>query len=270
MFGDLSGKRAVVTGASSGIGRAIALELARGGADLVLHARHSQAAAEAVAEEIRQLGQSAHVLLADLSMQEHLNRFAENCEKVLGGIDVWINNAGVDLLTGTEHQLAYQEKLARLLAVDVTAGVLLSKFIGERMRETGRRRDFEHRLGSIRPGHGRRQRRVVLHRQKRDHGVYPFVGGQPRPHGSRKLHRPRLDSHRLGRTRRRILATTGTRRNPAQTLGHAGRHRPRRPLFGQPASEFHHRTSHQHQRRFCSLSRVQQTGERGGVSPLVS
>jgi 3-oxoacyl-[acyl-carrier protein] reductase len=136
-FGDLSGLRAVVTGASSGIGRAIALELARGGADLVVHARASQSAADAVAEDIRQMGQTAHVILADLSQRELLPHFAEQCEEVLGGCDVWINNAGVDLLTGAGARLEYLDKLERLLAVDVTATVALSKLVGERMREAG-------------------------------------------------------------------------------------------------------------------------------------
>jgi 3-oxoacyl-[acyl-carrier protein] reductase len=137
MFGDLGGSRAVVTGSSSGIGRAIALELARAGADLVVHARTSQSAAELVAAEIHQLGRTARVLLADLSDPDQRLQFVEQSEKALGGTDVWINNAGVDLLTGSGPRLDYQEKLARLLAVDVTATVMLSKLVGERMRQTG-------------------------------------------------------------------------------------------------------------------------------------
>jgi 3-oxoacyl-[acyl-carrier protein] reductase len=136
-FGDLSGLRAVVTGASTGIGRAMALELARGGADVVVHARASKSAAENVAEEIRKFGRSAHVLLADLSEREALPSFTEDCYQALGGCELWINNAGVDLLTGGAAKLEYLEKLERLLAVDVWATVALSKLIGERMREAG-------------------------------------------------------------------------------------------------------------------------------------
>ena len=136
-FGDLSGQRAVVTGASTGIGRAIALEFARAGADLVVHARRSQSAAEAVAEEIRGMGRSAHVLLADLSDPGRRDRFAEDSHKALGGCDIWVNNAGVDLLTGAGARLAYLEKLEKLLAVDVSAAIALSKFAGARMREAG-------------------------------------------------------------------------------------------------------------------------------------
>lgn len=136
-FGDLSGQKAVVTGASSGIGRAIALELAKGGADVLVHARTSQSAAEEVAKSIRKMGRTAHVLLADLGDSKELPRFAEECEKALGGYNIWINNAGVDLLTGNAAKLEYQEKLARLFAVDVTATVTLSKIAGEFLRENG-------------------------------------------------------------------------------------------------------------------------------------
>ena len=136
-FGDLSNQRAVVTGASSGIGRAIALEFARAGADVVVHARSSQSAAEAVARDIRQMGREAQVILADLGEQEQLIPFAEQGWQALGGCEIWVNNAGVDLLTGAAARLDYLEKLARLLAVDVTTTVALSKIIGERMRSAG-------------------------------------------------------------------------------------------------------------------------------------
>ena len=133
-FGDLTGRRAVVTGSSSGIGRAIAIEFARAGADVLVHARFSLSGAEETARDIRQRGRESHVLLADLSDGEHLSRFAEQAWNSLGGCDIWVNNAGVDLLTGADAKLDYLEKLARLLAVDVTATVSLSKTIGERMR----------------------------------------------------------------------------------------------------------------------------------------
>lgn len=136
-FGDLSGLKAVVTGASSGIGRAIALEFARGGADVLVHARRSQEAAEAVAEAIRGLGRSAQVLLADLGEPDQRDEFARQAAEAFGSYQIWVNNAGVDLLTGAGAKLSYEEKLAQLLAVDVTASVRLSKLAGEHMQATG-------------------------------------------------------------------------------------------------------------------------------------
>ncbi len=137
-FGDLSGQRAVVTGSSTGIGRAIALEFAQAGADIVVHARSSQADANAVAEEIRGMGRTAHVILADLGDQSRLPGFVEDCYEALGGCEIWVNNAGVDLLTGEGAKLAYLDKLAKLLAVDVSATIALSKLVGARMRDAGR------------------------------------------------------------------------------------------------------------------------------------
>src|SRR4051812_40538406 len=67
---DLSGKVAVVTGSSSGIGRAIALEFAAAGADVLVHARQSQQAAQAVAAEIVEAGRAAEVVLLDLELPE--------------------------------------------------------------------------------------------------------------------------------------------------------------------------------------------------------
>jgi len=129
--------RAVVTGASGGIGRAIALELARGGADVLVHARTSKAAAEQVAEEIRRMNRSAPVLLADLGEPQPRDDFAERCRKALGRFDLWINNAGVDLLTGPAAKWSYEKKLARLLEVDVVATALLSKKAGEYLQAEG-------------------------------------------------------------------------------------------------------------------------------------
>lgn len=137
IYGTLPGKRAVVTGSSSGIGRAVALELARGGADVIVHCRSSQDQAEEVADEIRGLGRSCEVLTADLADAETYEAFVHRCWEAWGSIDVWINNAGVDLLTGDNRHLDYSEKLARLLEVDVRATILLSRLAGRRMVEQG-------------------------------------------------------------------------------------------------------------------------------------
>jgi 3-oxoacyl-[acyl-carrier protein] reductase len=137
-FGDLSGRKAVVTGSSSGIGRAIAIEFARAGADVVVHCRRTVAAADAVAAEIRALGRSAQVVCADLADAKGLAAFLDAAWACFGRIDVWINNAGADLLTGEESRLEYAEKLTRLLDVDVRGAIVLSRLVGQRMLEAGR------------------------------------------------------------------------------------------------------------------------------------
>jgi 3-oxoacyl-[acyl-carrier protein] reductase len=137
-FGDLSGRKTVVTGASSGIGRAIALEYARAGADVVIHCRHSRAAAEKVAAEIREIGRVAHVLCVDLGETDALAGFVDAAWACFGHVDVWVNNAGADLLTGDESQWNFADKLTRLLDVDVRSSLLLSRSVGERMAEARR------------------------------------------------------------------------------------------------------------------------------------
>ena len=132
-FGDLSGRKAVVTGASSGIGRAIALEFARGGADVVVHCRRSQAAAEDVASEIHSFGRLSRVLTADLADANSLAGFVDLAWSCFDGVDVWVNNAGVDLLTGGELRLEFSDKLQRLLDIDVRGTMLLSRLAGHRM-----------------------------------------------------------------------------------------------------------------------------------------
>lgn len=136
-FGSLTDRRAVVTGSSSGIGRAIALEFAHAGADVIVHCRRSLEAADALAAEMIDLDRKAHVLAADLGEPDALEEFASQAWDVWGGVDVWVNNAGVDLLTGAGAELEYPEKLQRLLDVDVRSTILLSRLIGRRMRDAG-------------------------------------------------------------------------------------------------------------------------------------
>jgi 3-oxoacyl-[acyl-carrier protein] reductase len=133
----LSGKRAVVTGASSGIGRAIALELATGGADMVVHCRRSLAEAENVAEQARHCGVRAFVVPADLRDDAACRRLVDEAWQALGGCDIWVNNAGADTLTGEAGQWPFERKLDELIAVDLRATIRLSRAVGERMRQAG-------------------------------------------------------------------------------------------------------------------------------------
>ena len=128
----------MVTGASSGIGRAIALEFARAGADVIVHFAKSSEAAEVVAGEIRRLGVRTATLAADFSRPETLEPFLGESFSVWGGLDIWIQNAGVDVLTGGASKLDYEVKLQRLLDIDVRAGMRLTKRAGERMAHDGR------------------------------------------------------------------------------------------------------------------------------------
>jgi 3-oxoacyl-[acyl-carrier protein] reductase len=131
---ELAGKTAVVTGSSSGIGRAIALELASAGADVLIHARASQRAAESVAQSIRDLGRRSIVVLADLTESANHAMLVDQAWQWTGQIDIWINNAGADVLTGEAVKMSFEDKIELLWRVDVLATVALSRLAGSRMR----------------------------------------------------------------------------------------------------------------------------------------
>jgi 3-oxoacyl-[acyl-carrier protein] reductase len=91
----LAGKTAVVTGASRGIGKAVALALARQGARVVVNYRSNQAAAEAVVAEIIALGQEAVAVRADVGSLDDMKRLAQTALDKFGRIDILVNNAGL-------------------------------------------------------------------------------------------------------------------------------------------------------------------------------
>ncbi|MDI9857230.1 SDR family oxidoreductase [Comamonas sp. 17RB] len=99
---DLTGKTALVTGASRGIGRSIALALAQQGAQVFIHYHQAAEAARSLQAEIAQIGGLASVLAADLSHPQGANQLADALTGQLqaaglGGLDILVNNAGVGL-----------------------------------------------------------------------------------------------------------------------------------------------------------------------------
>src|SRR6195256_4082064 len=94
---DLHGLKALVTGATSGLGRSIAFQLARDGADVTVHGRDAARGLQAV-EEIQLQGGRAHFVAADLNDAASVTRLA----KEVGGIDILVNNAGFAVWGPTE------------------------------------------------------------------------------------------------------------------------------------------------------------------------
>jgi meso-butanediol dehydrogenase/(S,S)-butanediol dehydrogenase/diacetyl reductase len=116
----IKGKVALVTGAGQGIGRAIALRLARDGADVAI-ADVNEAKMSAVAEEVRKLGRKATTFKADVTRREDVFAAVEHAEKQLGGFDIMVNNAGI---AQVQPLLAVTpDEIGRILEVNVE-GVL--------------------------------------------------------------------------------------------------------------------------------------------------
>ena len=122
----LAGRTVLVTGGSSGIGKAIALAAARAGADVAITFRANAQGAEEVQRAIGALGRRTSAIHLDLASAASLADLGASARRALGCVDVWINNAGADILTGDGASLSRIEKLDRLIAVDLRGTMLAS------------------------------------------------------------------------------------------------------------------------------------------------
>jgi 3-oxoacyl-[acyl-carrier protein] reductase len=92
---NLTDRVVIVTGASQGIGAAIAKQLAESGAMTIVHCRSNKADALKVAEAIKASGGLAHIVQADLSDEEQVHQMIDQVQREFGGIDILVNNAGI-------------------------------------------------------------------------------------------------------------------------------------------------------------------------------
>ena len=121
---NLSGKTALVTGASRGIGRASALALAQGGAQVLVHYGRGKAEAEGVAAQIRNAGGRAEVVASDLAAPDGAHNLARQVRGIVGDrLDILVANAGVAKSANIEDTTA--EDFDRLFAVNVRAPFFL-------------------------------------------------------------------------------------------------------------------------------------------------
>jgi len=127
----------LVTGASSGIGRAIALAAARSGADVAITYRVNESGALDVEREIKGLGRRAFVSQLDLADDRSVRALGPAVRGAFGRLDVWINNAGADILTGANAKLPPTEKLDLLLRVDLRGTMLASWHAAELLEDGG-------------------------------------------------------------------------------------------------------------------------------------
>jgi NAD(P)-dependent dehydrogenase (short-subunit alcohol dehydrogenase family) len=130
---ELNGKVALVTGSSRGIGKGIALSLARAGADVVVNYLGSEQAANDVAAQIREMGRRALVVRADVSAAEDVRALFAQIMDTFGKLDILVNNAGTsqprDIFEMTD------EDWDRIIRTNLTSGMLCSRAAMEIMRE---------------------------------------------------------------------------------------------------------------------------------------
>jgi 3-oxoacyl-[acyl-carrier protein] reductase len=123
-MGTISGKTALVTGASRGIGRASALALAQGGAQVVVHYGRGKAEAEAVVAEMRKAGSRADVVAADLAAPDGAHKLAQQVRAIVGDrLDILVANAGVSKAASIEDTTV--EDFDTLFAVNVRSPFFL-------------------------------------------------------------------------------------------------------------------------------------------------
>jgi NAD(P)-dependent dehydrogenase (short-subunit alcohol dehydrogenase family) len=130
-------KTVVITGAGRGIGRTLALGFAEQGAIVLVHYSHAAAGAEEVAGQIRQRGGRAMTARADLRKAEDVARLVEEAHRLLGPIDVWINNAGASANSSETRGMSEIEIFERSVGVDIFGTWRCCREVEQFMREGG-------------------------------------------------------------------------------------------------------------------------------------
>lgn len=131
----LTGKAAIVTGGNSGIGRAIALELAKQGAKVVINYVVNPAAAEEMEKQIVASGGQAIGVKADVSKVVELQAMVDACVKAFGRVDILVNNAGVE--TRTSVLDTTEEQYDRVLDINLKSAFFATQIAARQMIKQG-------------------------------------------------------------------------------------------------------------------------------------
>lgn len=132
---DLTGKKALVTGAGRGIGKAVALGLAHAGADVGLVAR-TESELNAVAGQVQEMGRRAVVAVADLTVTADIPALVSGLAGKLGGIDILINNAGTNIPQDSVD--VTEDAWDTIMAINLKSCFFMAQTVGKMMIEQGR------------------------------------------------------------------------------------------------------------------------------------
>lgn len=131
---DLSGKVAIVTGGSKGIGQGIVYRLAEAGAS-VLIANRDEAAMDDVVKELSNKGWTTAAVKADVSNEEDVKRMVATCEEKFGGVDILVNNAGIFPMVPLMQMTL--DQFEKVIDVNLCGVFLCTKYAVEAMKKRG-------------------------------------------------------------------------------------------------------------------------------------
>ena len=132
----LKGKKALVTGGASGIGRAISLELANMGAALIIHYHRSKESAESLAAQINSSGGKAEVVQADLTEEAGVQALTDFVIERWDNLDVLVNNAG-DLVGRHKLEEVQMDFYRKVVAVNLDSNVLVTRAMIPLLKKSG-------------------------------------------------------------------------------------------------------------------------------------
>lgn len=130
------GKVALVTGASSGIGAATAVEFAKSGAKVVVNYNSTKSGADAVVDEIKSLGGEAIAVQADVTKKDQIDTMVQAAIEAFGSVDILFNNAGT-LLERKELELLSEETWTNVLHINLTSCLLCAQAVIPIMKDKG-------------------------------------------------------------------------------------------------------------------------------------
>ena len=143
----LKGQKALITGANSGIGKAIAIALAHAGADVVVNYRSGPETAQQVVEEAGRCGSRAYAHEADVSREDQVREMFQRMSKELGGIDILANNAGLQADAPIDEMTLDQWN--KVISVNLTGQFLCAREAIREFKRRGVRKQISCSAGKI-------------------------------------------------------------------------------------------------------------------------